>query len=114
MSALFFPSDQRRFKDHPRFAGVKIAVLIKQADSDAISVSQVEIAPGIEIPKHTHDSQIDSIYLVSGQGEAFIDGKWTIINSGDYIFVQPDTEHGVRNTGDQPMRLFIHHSPPLY
>jgi quercetin dioxygenase-like cupin family protein len=114
MNAKFFASEKRELNDHPRFAGVKIAILVKQDDSDKLSVSQLEIAPGIEVPKHTHDVQIDSIYIVSGQGEAFIDGKWTEISSGDYIFVKPRTEHGIRNTGDQPLRLFIHHSPPMF
>ncbi len=114
MGALFFSANDREFLDHPKFAGVRIAVLVKRENSDAVSVSELEIDSGVEIPRHTHDTQLDSIYCISGEAEAFVKGKWTKVAAGDYIFVPPNDEHGIRNIGDQHLRLFIHHSPPMY
>ncbi len=102
------------FADHPKFAGVRIAVLINAKDSDKVSVSLLKISPGVEIPVHTHDPQLDSIFVLAGYGEAYIDGAWRSVKAGDHIFAPSGAEHGVRNTGKDVLKLFIHHSPPLY
>lgn len=114
MQSMFLPQSQRSFQEHPKFDGVKIAKLISSNESSAVSVSQLEIAPGVEVPVHTHEMQLDSIYVLSGQGEAYFNGTWQKISAGDYILAPAQAEHGVRNTGDEPMQLFVHHSPPLF
>lgn len=101
------------FTDHPRFAGVRIAVLVSRKDSDAVSVSLLDIAPSVEIPVHTHDAQLDSIFVVSGQGEAFINGSWQAVEAGDHLLAPKSVEHGMRNAGAESLRLLVHHSPPL-
>ncbi len=113
MKTMFFPSGSRQFIDHPKFAGVKLAKLVAEGKSDMVSVSELIIDSGVEVPIHTHDPQIDSIYVVSGRGEAFINQEWTRVAAGDHIFVLARVEHGIRNTGPELLRLFIHHSPPL-
>lgn len=113
MQALLSKRPEITFSDHPRFAGVRIAVLVNSKLSKAVSVSLLEIAPGVEIPVHTHDPQLDSIFILSGQGEAYIDGLWRAVESGDHVFAPSGAEHGVRNTGNDVLKLFIHHSPPL-
>ena len=113
MNTMFFPSGSRQFIEHPKFEGVKLAKLVAEGKSDMVSVSELIIDPGVAVPVHTHDPQIDSIYVVSGRGEAFINGEWTGAAAGDYIFVPALVEHGVRNISSEPLRLFIHHSPPF-
>jgi quercetin dioxygenase-like cupin family protein len=113
MQALFLPSDTRTLADHPKYEGVKIAVLVTSQDSPNVSVAQLEIAPGVEIPVHTHDPQLDSILVLSGQGEISVNGAWQKVVSGDYVLAPSGAEHGVRNSGSEPLRLFVHHSPPL-
>jgi quercetin dioxygenase-like cupin family protein len=113
VKALFSPSAGRVLSAHPRFAGVRIAVLVSSKESAAVGVSVLEIEPGTVVPVHTHDPQIDSIYVVSGAGEALLNGDWKHVSEGDHLFIPPGIEHGVRNTGDRPLTLFVHHSPPL-
>ncbi|WP_456430933.1 cupin domain-containing protein [Thermosulfuriphilus sp.] len=112
--AYFYTSQEIHFEDHPKFAGVKIAILINHKKSPAVSVSLLEISPGVEIPIHTHDTQADSIYVLDGKGLAYVNGTWQEIGQGDYIFVPPKEEHAVRNEGEGVLRLFIVHSPPLF
>lgn len=109
----FHPLKNRQFTDHPKFSGVKIAVLVTGRDTSAVSVSQLLIEPGIAIPIHTHAPQVDSIMVVSGQGEGYVNGEWQKIQTGDYFLVPAEIEHGVKNTGTDPLVLFVHHSPPL-
>jgi quercetin dioxygenase-like cupin family protein len=114
MQTRHYPSKERGFSDHPKFQGVRIAVLVSAKDSVAVGVSMLEIEPGIAVPVHTHDQQIDSILILSGQAEALINGSWRSVSEGDYLFIPPGIEHGVRNTGDRPLRIFVHHSPPIF
>ncbi|HDQ40430.1 MAG TPA: cupin domain-containing protein [Desulfonatronum sp.] len=114
MQGRLFKGSNIDFADHPRFAGVKIAVLVSGKDSDTVSVSVLEISPGVEIPVHTHDPQMDSIFVVSGHGDAYVNGAWQTVEAGDYVLAPKKAEHGMRNRGTGPLTLFIHHSPPLY
>jgi quercetin dioxygenase-like cupin family protein len=114
MQTLFRPLSERAFTDHPKFAGVRIAVLVSADRSAAVGVSLLEIAPGIGVPVHVHDPNVDSIYVLSGHGEALINGEWKEIAQGDYLFVPAHVEHGVRNNGSRPLGLLVHHSPPLF
>lgn len=113
MDSKFFPGDNIDFVDHPKFKGVKIAALITRKDTGAVSVCRLDIAPNTEIPIHTHDPQIDSIFVVEGEGEGYMNGVWSRISAGDYIFVPALIEHGIRNTGTKILKLFVHHSPPF-
>jgi quercetin dioxygenase-like cupin family protein len=113
MSTKLFSSKEIEFKDHPKFSGVHMAVFVTGKDSDSVSVCQLIIAPGITIPVHTHMDQVDSIFIVSGQGEGYVKGTWQGLLPGDYLFVPAEIEHGIRNTGSEPLVLFVHHSPPL-
>ncbi len=112
--AIFFKEREIEFKDHPKFAGVKIAILVSSKDTDRASISLLCLHPGVEIPIHTHDPQVDSIYVLSGEGEAYVNGSWQKIEPGDYLFIPPQEEHGVKNTGEKELKLFIVHSPPLF
>ncbi|WP_045210910.1 cupin domain-containing protein [Desulfonatronovibrio magnus] len=114
MKAIHCGITSREYKDHPKFAGVKIAILIKSTDSEAVSVSELQVDPGVKAPIHTHDLQIDSIYVVSGTARAYINQEWIEVSAGDYIYVPATAEHGLHNTGDEILRLFVHHSPPLF
>ncbi len=112
--AFFYRQEEIKFSDHPKFKGVKWALLIDSQKSPQAGVSMLLIEPKIEIPIHTHETQIDSIYVLEGEGEAYVNGKWEKIKAGDYIFVPPKEEHGVKNTGEGPLKLFIVHSPSLF
>lgn len=112
--AYFYRKEEIRFGPHPKFQGVGLALLIDQNKDPRLSVSMLSIEPGVEIPIHTHETQADSIYVLSGRGEAYVNGAWQKIGPGDYLLVPPQEEHGVRNTGQEPLILFIVHSPPLF
>lgn len=113
MTTKFYTKADKHFSDHPKFDGVKIAVFVTGKDTETASVCQLIIEPGIAIPVHTHEPQVDSIFIVSGQGEGFVNGNWQKIQAGDYLFVPSQVEHGIRNSGGEPLVLLVHHSPPL-
>ncbi|NNG47503.1 MAG: cupin domain-containing protein [Deltaproteobacteria bacterium] len=113
MASRLFCSKEMTFTLHPKFPDVRMAIMITGKDTDANSVCLLDIAPGKSIPIHTHDPQVDSILVISGKGEAYVNGGWELIEAGDYIFVPKGEDHGIRNTGHDYLKIFVHHSPPI-
>jgi len=113
-TALFLRNTGRRYQKHPVFQEVLVSKLATKADCDSLGVSLLEIAPGAEISPHIHEVSLDSIYVLSGEGEAYINGEWRGIGTGDYILVPEKVEHGIRNNDHAPLTLFVVQSPPLF
>ena len=57
-----------------------------------------EIAPDGYTPKHAHPWEHE-MFIHSGVGEIYGNGKWNPVGPGNVIFMPPDEEHQVRNTG---------------
>lgn len=113
METRFFPRREMIFTRHPIYDNVKAAMFVTDDESRAACVCMIEIAPGSEVPIHTHDAEADSIFVVHGRGEAYVNGSWRPIEPGDYIYVPVRGEHGTRNTGSEPLRLFVHRSSSI-
>lgn len=59
-----------------------------------------EIAPGGHTPKHAHAWEHE-IFVHAGTGEVYGNGQWNPIEKGNVIFMPPDEEHQIRNTGKE-------------
>jgi mannose-6-phosphate isomerase-like protein (cupin superfamily) len=71
------------------------------------------LKPGEEIGEEVHE--VDQfIYGVSGEGEAVMAGVATTFAKGDALCVPAGSLHNVRNSGDEPMKLFTVYSPPQH
>ena len=110
METKFFPQRKIIFTRHPAYDDVRMAMFITGGESGSACVCMIEMAPGSEIPIHNHGEEVDSIFVVQGRGETYVNGGWQQIEPGDYIYVPSGGEHGTRNTGKNPLRLFIHRS----
>jgi quercetin dioxygenase-like cupin family protein len=85
METKFFPQREMIFTRHPSFDNVKAAMFITDKESRQACVCMIEIAPGSETPVHTHEEQADSVFVVQGHGETYVNGSWQPIEPGDYI-----------------------------
>ncbi|KQC08248.1 MAG: cupin [Smithella sp. SDB] len=63
-----------------------------------------EIAPGGHTPKHAHPWEHE-MFIHSGVGEIYGNGKWNPLGPGNVVFMPPDEEHQVRNTGKELLIL---------
>jgi quercetin dioxygenase-like cupin family protein len=113
MESRLFRSGEMTFTPHPRLANVWMATCITGKDTETVSVCMIDIAPNEGAPIHRHDVHVDSILVISGKGEAYVNERWETIEAGDYLFVPQGEDHGIRNTGHESLRIFVHHSPPL-
>jgi quercetin dioxygenase-like cupin family protein len=113
MGSRLFRGKEMAFAPHPRLANVRMATCITRKDTETVSACMIDIAPNEGAPIHRHDAHVDSILVISGTGEAYVNGRWEPIEAGDYLFVPQGEDHGIQNTGHDTLKIFVHHSPPM-
>jgi quercetin dioxygenase-like cupin family protein len=60
--------------------------------------------PEAKVSYHYHKNRESMIYIISGQGVEFIEGKEVPIKAGDMIFIQPMVKHAMVNNSDGEIR----------
>lgn len=75
--------------------------------SERLTCGVAEIEPGRPdtLSPHRH-AEPEVYHFLAGTGVVHIDGVETPVRSGSTVFVPGMAWHGVRNTGDVPLRLF--------
>src|SRR5512137_2331769 len=71
----------------------------------------MDIPPGGEIGMETHDNVEQTLFFLSGQGEAILDGKKHPIGGGHVVVVTPGTKHNFVNTGKEPLKVYTRYAP---
>jgi len=72
----------------------------------------MSIPAGGEVGSETHTYTEQTLFFLSGAGEAILDGKVTQISAGDVVVVPPGTEHNFINTGKEPLEIYTVYAPP--
>lgn len=70
------------------------------------------LQPGEEIGEEAHDDGDQFFRVEMGQGEIWIDGTMSEIKPDMAMIVPAGARHNVRNTGDEPLKLYTIYSPP--
>lgn len=81
--------------------------------ADRAQVTIMSLRPGEDIGEEVHDGD-QLIYAVKGKGVAVIDGAEHALEKGAIFCVPAGTKHNVKNTGDEPMKLFTAYAPPQH
>jgi len=72
----------------------------------------MSIPVGSEVGSETHTYTEQTLFFLSGSGEAILNGKVSPINPGDVVVVTPGTEHNFINTGTVPLKIYTVYAPP--
>jgi mannose-6-phosphate isomerase-like protein (cupin superfamily) len=71
-------------------------------------IDLAELPPGTSVGLHTHASTEEEFYLVlTGTGEMTRNGEVFQVHAGDLIRNPPGGTHALRNTGTQPLKIFV-------
>lgn len=70
------------------------------------------IQPGEEIGEEVHEDRDQFFRIEEGEGEILIDGHTHPIEDDDGVIVPAGARHNVRNTGEEPLRLYSIYGPP--
>ena len=72
----------------------------------------MSIPPGGEVGKETHKYTEQTLFFLSGEGEAMLNGKNFPLGPGDVVVVTAGTEHNFRNTGMEDLKIYTVYAPP--
>lgn len=70
------------------------------------------LQPGDEIGEEVHDDRDQFFRIEEGRGIIDIDGRENHVEDDFAVIVPAGARHNVRNTGDQPLRLYTIYGPP--
>ena len=81
--------------------------------SDNLTMNVVVIKPGNTVkPAHSHPTKEELIYITSGKGRVYIDGKVYDVGKGTAVLFKPGSIHMVQNNGSEDMEIACIFSPP--
>lgn len=101
------------WEPHP-FLPIQIKLfLTRKFDQADVTCFLVRIPVGIEIPEHIHETQEDIIFLLSGKGKMWIEGRGDFgIEKGTFIRVPKNTKHRIYDVTEEILNYDVF-TPPL-
>src|SRR5947199_340239 len=81
------------------------------ADTPRFTFGIIEIAAGRELEQHVHDDEDDAFFITEGEMTFLFGDESVAAPPGTFVLVPPGVEHGFRNDGDVPVRMFNIHAP---
>lgn len=69
---------------------------------------------GEDIGEETHQTSDQILFIITGDGEAVLNGETTQISKHSVIFVPSGTQHNIKNTGNEPIKLYTVYAPSVH
>lgn len=70
-------------------------------------VESLTMPAGFASPYHTHSLEDEAFFILEGEMAFVIDGKWTIVGPGTYLFGPRNIPHGFKVHGRAPARMLL-------
>ena len=94
------------FELAPTGPGLRVSFPVHSANGAASTATVLfELDPGAELPVHT-DSAEELLIIVQGTAEARVGDEVGRIATHEVALVPPMAPHGLRNVGDEVLRVF--------
>ena len=78
-----------------------------------LSSCVIRVLPGETVqPAHSHPEGEELIYVVSGTGQAWVDGEIQPMRTGTAVLFEQGQVHMIRNVGDEEMKVVCFFAPP--
>ena len=88
-----------------------VEFLARTADTPRFTFGIIEIAAGRELETHVHVGEDDAFYIIEGEMTFTVGDEEIAAPPGTFVLVPPGLEHGFRNDGERPVRMFNIHAP---
>ena len=88
-----------------------VEFLARTADTPRFTFGIIEIAPGRVLEEHVHQGEDDAFYIIEGEMIFTFGDQEVPAPPGTFVLVPPGVEHGFRNDGAEPVRMFNIHAP---
>jgi quercetin dioxygenase-like cupin family protein len=83
------------------------------ASGENASVNLTQIAPGIHTEAHYHSNVDEVDYVIQGQANMTVDGKYYLVQKGDLIYIPSFTIHEFTALGNETLRILVVFAPPF-
>lgn len=94
------------FEASPRFDRRPWGTFTVLDEGDNFKVKRIEVLPGKRLSYQTHSQRAEHWVVVQGTAKVTLDGRETLLESGEAIDIAIGTAHRVENPGAEPL-LFI-------
>ncbi|NOZ59181.1 MAG: cupin domain-containing protein [Euryarchaeota archaeon] len=84
----------------------------KNSSAERLSLAEARVKPGDRTREHLHRKSEEVYYILSGEGEVYLNGKGARVEAGDAVLIPPGTRHYVVNTGEEELVILCACSPP--
>lgn len=71
----------------------------------------MSIPPGDDIGEEIHEHTEQTLFFLSGTGEAILNGETFPIVPGEVYVVTPGTKHNFKNTGTEDLKVYTVYAP---
>lgn len=79
-------------------------IIYKKGETTAFVLN---FLPNQTLPTHKHPGTEVYLYVLTGSGTIIIDGTETTVSEADLIHVQSEEEMAFKNTGSEPVSLYV-------
>jgi mannose-6-phosphate isomerase-like protein (cupin superfamily) len=91
----------------------KILMDAGELGSRNMSVTWIEVPPGVQQELHSHEESEQVYVITRGEGSMTVAGDRQSLQSGDLVMVPPATDHLISNEGDSDLCCLSVQSPPV-
>jgi mannose-6-phosphate isomerase-like protein (cupin superfamily) len=77
----------------------------------AIKIQMVIYPPGSTASSYHHEGAASFMYILSGRGEAWADGRRLPIQPGDVVYVPAREQHHLKAANDSELRFLVFYAP---
>ena len=75
--------------------------------TQSILTASLTFLPGKQLqPPHQHPDE-EFQYVIEGEGTWSLNGREQPLKPGDLMYTRPWDWHGIRNSGDKPLKFFV-------
>jgi quercetin dioxygenase-like cupin family protein len=71
----------------------------------ALVIIEVDLMPGFGHAFHYHPRQEESVYVVEGEIEQWLEAERRVLRAGDSAFIRPGLVHASYNISNRPARV---------
>jgi len=101
------------WQEHARFPGIYMKSLLTTADNPLASVNAVQVPPGGVIGRHRHAQQIETVWVIKGNGILTLDQTDVPMRVRQIVAIPIGLEHALRNEDNSVLELLTFFTPPL-
>ncbi len=84
----------------------------RNSSCERMSLAEATVQPGEETIPHYHGDSEEIYYFLSGSGEMGVGGEREGVGPRDAVYIPPETEHWVANSGEEALVFLCICCPP--